>query len=123
MKPQYWKNPKPETVKKWIDNNKQLYSKEIKELSFIVEHGVKDNFTISMYNALVSGRKITDKMLDAIHNIIKRNTPKELSKKLEWQKILIEKGKTIAEIGLGNVKVAMEVDSNDALQYIRSLIS
>ena len=35
----------------------------------------------------------------------------------------IEKGKTIAEIGLGNVKVAMEVDSNDALQYIRSLIS
>ncbi len=52
MKPRYWKNPKPETVKKWIDNNNKLYSKEIKELQFIVEHGVKDNFTISMYNAM-----------------------------------------------------------------------
>ena len=98
MKPQYWKNPKPETVKKWIDNNKKLYPKEIKELSFIVEHGVKDNFTISMYNALVSGRKITDKMLDAIHNIIKRNTPAELSKKQEWQESVVPRLNVVKEM-------------------------
>ena len=98
MKPQYWKNPKPETVKKWIDNNKKLYSKEITELLFIVEHGVKDNFTISMYNALISGRKITDKMLIAIHNIIKRNTPKELAKKQEWQESVVPRLNVVKEM-------------------------
>jgi|TARA_Y100000034_G_scaffold1424_1_gene1772 hypothetical protein len=101
MKPRYWKNPKPETVKKWIDNNKKLYSKEIKELDFIIKSSEKDEFVLSMYNALVSGRKITDKMLEAIHNIIKRNTPKELNKKLEWQKIVIPK--------LNNVREMIEV--------------
>jgi hypothetical protein len=98
VKPQYWKNPKPETVKKWIDNNKKLYSKEITELLFIVEHGVKDNFTISMYNALISGRKITDKMLIAIHNIIKRNTPKELAKKQEWQESVVPRLNVVKEM-------------------------
>jgi hypothetical protein len=98
MKPRYWKNPKPETVKKWIDNNNKLYSKEIKELQFIVEHGVKDNFTISMYNALVSGRKITDKMLSAIHNIIKRNTPKELAKKQEWRESVVPRLNVVKEM-------------------------
>ncbi len=101
MRPYYWKNPKPETVKKWIETNMELYSKEIKELDFIILSSEKDEFILSMYNALVSGRKITDKMLEAIHNIIKRNTPKELNKKLEWQKIVIPK--------LNNVREMIEV--------------
>ena len=91
MRPHYWKNPKPETVKKWVDNNKKLYSKEIKELDFIILSNEKDEFILSMYNALVSGRKITDKMLKAIHNIIERNTPKELARKLEWKENVIPK--------------------------------
>ncbi len=95
MKPHYWKNPKPETVKKWIDTNKELYSKEIKELDFIIKSSEKDEFVISMYNALISGRKITDKMLSAIHNIIKRNTPKELAKKQEWRVLLDRQRKEV----------------------------
>ena len=91
MRPYYWKNPKPETVKKWIDTNKELYSKEIKELDFIIKSSEKDEFVLSMYNALVSGRKITDKMLNAIHNIIERNTPKELARKLEWKEKVLPK--------------------------------
>ena len=91
MKPHYWKNPKPETVKKWINDNEKLYSKEIKELDFIIKSSEKDEFVLSMYNALVSGRKITDKMLNAIHNIIKRNTPKELARKMEWRENVIPK--------------------------------
>ena len=91
MKPYYWKNPKPETVKKWIETNTELYSKEIKELDFIILSSEKDEFILSMYNALVSGRKITDKMLKAIHNIIERNTPIELARKLEWKENVIPK--------------------------------
>jgi len=91
MRPYYWKNPKPETVKKWIDTNTELYSKEIEDLDFIIKSSEKDEFVLSMYNALVSGRKITDKMLNAIHNIIKRNTPKELARKLEWKENVIPK--------------------------------
>ena len=28
----YYKKPNPETVKKWVENNKKLYGKEIKSL-------------------------------------------------------------------------------------------
>ena len=34
-----------------------------------------------MYQALVTGRKITPKMLDSINNIVKRNQPVEREKK------------------------------------------
>ncbi len=98
MRPYYWKNPKPETVKKWIETNMELYSKEIKELDFIILSSEKDEFILSMYNALISGRKITDKMLIAIHNIIKRNTPKELAKKQEWQESVVPRLNVVKEM-------------------------
>ena len=42
-----------------------------------------------MYVAIISGRKITPKMLKAIHNIMKRNSPEELEKKrLETERLL-----------------------------------
>ena len=62
MRPIYYKKPNPEKVQEWIANNKKLYSKEIKELKFIIETGEKNEFTFSMYNALITGRKITPKM-------------------------------------------------------------
>ena len=75
----YYKKPNPETVKKWVENNKKLYGKEIKSLKEIVAYNSKikkkDNFTSDMLIALLSGRKITAKMEDAINNIIKRNNP------------------------------------------------
>lgn len=84
----YYKKPNPETVKKWVENNRQLYSKEIKSLKEIVTYNSKsdkkDIFTADMLIAILSGRKITPKMENAIHNIIKRNDPKYRTKRLEW---------------------------------------
>jgi hypothetical protein len=80
------------TVKKSkekADYNKKTYNKEYKELKFLVETKKADDFTIDMYVAIISGRKITPKMLNAIHNIMKRSSPEELEKKrLETERLL-----------------------------------
>ena len=71
------------------DYNKKTYSKEYKELKFLVETKKADDFTISMYVAIITGRKITKKMLQSIHNVCKRNTQAELEKKrLETGRLL-----------------------------------
>ena len=68
--------------------NKKTYNKEYRELKFLVETKKADNFTVSMYVAIITGRKITKKMLQAIHNIIKRNSFSELEKKrLETERL------------------------------------
>ena len=77
-----------EETKKLIEFNKKTYNKEYKELKFLVETKKADNFTVSMYVAIISGRKITDKMLTSIHKIMKRNTPEEREKKrLETERL------------------------------------
>jgi hypothetical protein len=69
--------------------NKKTYNKEYKELKFLVETKKADDFTISMYVAIISGRKITKKMLQSIHKIIKRNSFTELEKKrLEIERLI-----------------------------------
>jgi hypothetical protein len=69
--------------------NKKTYNKEYKELKFLVETKKANDFIISMYVAIISGRKITPKMLKAIHNIMKTNSPAELEKKrLETVRLL-----------------------------------
>ena len=69
--------------------NKKTYNKEYKELKFLVETKKANDFIISMYVAIISGRKITPKMLKAIHNIMKTNSPAELEKKrLETERLL-----------------------------------
>ena len=69
--------------------NKKTYNKEYKELKFLVETKKANDFTISMYVAIISGRKITPKMLNAIHNIMKRSSPEELEKKrLETERLI-----------------------------------
>ena len=82
------------TVKKSkekADYNKKTYYKEYKELKFLVETKKADDFTIDMYVAIISGRKITPKMLNAIHNIMKRSSPEELEKKrLETVRLLFK---------------------------------
>ena len=71
-----------------IAYNKKTYSKEHRELKFIVDTTQADSFTIKMYVAIISGRKITDKMLTSIHKIMKRNTPEEREKKrLETERL------------------------------------
>ena len=69
--------------------NKKTYNKEYKELKFLVETKKANDFIISMYVAIISGRKITAKMLNAIHNIMKRSSPEELEKKrLETERLI-----------------------------------
>ena len=98
MRPRYYKKPNPEKVKEWIANNKKLYSEEIKELKFIVETGEKNEFTFSMYNALVSGRKITPKMLESIKRIIKSNSPEHRREREPWLNTVLPKMSEIKEL-------------------------
>ena len=62
----------------WVKHNKTKFKSEIKSLTEIINTQTKtgvsvNQFTADMLLALRSGRKITFKMEQAIHNIIKRN--------------------------------------------------
>ena len=71
------------------DYNKKTYSKEYKELKFLVETKKANDFTISMYVAIITGRTITKKMLQSIHKVIKINSPVEMEKKrLEIERLI-----------------------------------
>ena len=78
--------------------NKKTYNKEYRELKFLVETKKADDFTVNMYVAIITGRKITKKMLQAIHNIIKRNSFTELEKKRLETERLIGKTRLIREL-------------------------
>ena len=97
-KPTQYKKPNPEKVQEWIVNNKKLYSKEIRELLFIIETGEKNEFILSMYNALVSGRKITTKMEESINKIIKSNSPEHRRKRESWLNAVLPKMNGIKEL-------------------------
>ena len=82
--------------KKWIEHNKKEFGVQIIELKKIIENqiraaGKSDEFTSDMLVALVSGRKITPKMEEAINNIIKRNSPEEQFKRDEWLQSVLPK--------------------------------
>ena len=83
-------------MNKWIEHNSKLYGDEIKSMkeiinSQVIAAGQSDEFTSNMLVALTSGRKITPKMLVAIHKIIKANSPDELVKRREWVEKVIPK--------------------------------
>ena len=82
--------------KKWIEHNKKEFGVQIIALKEIINKqvegcGKSDEFTSDMLVALVSGRKITPKMENAINNIIKRNTPEEQFKRDEWVEKVVPK--------------------------------
>ncbi len=72
----YYKKPK--TDSKLIKENTEKYSKQIKQLNHIInddDYYTNDgyfDFIKNMYNALVSGRKISVKMESAIQGIISK---------------------------------------------------
>ena len=73
--------------KKWVEHNKKEYGVQIIELKKIIESQVKDGgkaneFTSDMLVAIVSGRKITEKMQNAINGIIKKESP---DLKFKWE--------------------------------------
>ena len=80
----------------WAEKNKQEYGVQIIELKKIIERqvldsGSSDEFASDMYVALVSGRKITEKMEAAIDRIIKAYSPDEILKREEWVNKVVPK--------------------------------
>ena len=89
-------------MNKWIDHNKKEYGVQIVELKKIIERqvldsGNSDEFTSDMYVALISGRKITEKMAAAIDRLIKANSPEELFKREEWVNRVVPKLMMVSE--------------------------
>ena len=89
--------------KKWIEHNKKEFGVEIIELKKIISEQVRnggksDEFTSDMLVALVSGRKITEKMKAAIDRIIKANQPDELYKRAEWVNKVVPKLMMVTEM-------------------------
>ena len=86
----------PKYSNKWVEHNKKEFGVQIIALKEIINKqvegcGKSDEFTSDMLVALVSGRKITPKMENAINNIIKRNTPEEQFKRDEWVATVLPK--------------------------------
>ena len=82
--------------KKWIEHNKKEFGVEIIELKKIISEQVRnggksDEFISDMVVALVTGRKITPKMKEAIDNIIKRNSPEEQFRRDDWLQTVLPK--------------------------------
>ena len=89
--------------KKWVERNKKEFGVQITELKKIINNQVKtcgssDEFTSNMLVALVSGRKITTKMENAINNIVKRNSPEEQFKRDEWVQKVVPKIMMVKEM-------------------------
>ena len=83
-------------LNKWAEHNKKEFGVQIVTLKKIINEQVKacgksDEFTSDMLVALISGRKITEKMSNAIDNIIKRNSPEEQFKRDEWVEKVVPK--------------------------------
>jgi len=94
---------KPTNSNKWIEHNKKEFGVQIIALKEIINNqvvatGNSDTFTSDMLVALVSGRKITPKMENAIDNIIKRNTPEEQFKRDEWVEKVVPKMMMVKEM-------------------------
>ena len=65
----YFKKPKPETIAERILENKSKYKFQIVELKKVLNDNDQTKFVRDMYQALVTGRKITPKMEKAINGI------------------------------------------------------
>ena len=80
----------------WVKHNKTKYKSEINSLTEIINTQTKtgvsvNQFTADMLLAMRSGRKITNKMEQAIHNIIKRNQPEFIETRNKWVASVVPK--------------------------------
>ena len=111
--------------KKWIEHNKKEYGVQIIALKEIINKqvegcGKSDEFTSDMLVALISGRKITPKMENAINKIIKRNSPEEQFKRDEWVEKVVPKLMMVNEmISNTNWKEGYKADT---YRFMNSLI-
>ena len=84
----YYNKPKPETILKNKENNKKLYSKEIKWCQDNLVSISGDKFLRDMYSILITGkRKMTPKMIESVQRAMV--SPKyDKVKQIEAQKKL-----------------------------------
>ena len=80
----------------WVKHNAEKYKSEIKSLVEIINTQTKagipvNKFTADMLLAMRSGRRITDKMEQAINNIIKRNQPEFIETRNKWVMSVVPK--------------------------------
>ena len=113
-------------LNKWAEHNKKEFGVQIVTLKKIINEQVKscgksDEFTSDMLVALISGRKITPKMEDAINNIIKRNSPEEQFKRDEWVEKVVPKMIMVKEM-ISQTDWTEGYRSN-SYQFINSIIS
>ena len=109
----------------YIEKNKKEYGVQIVELKKIIERqvldtGSSDEFTSNMYVALMSGRKITEKMETAINRIIKVNSPDEMLKREEWVNKVVPKLMMVEDL-IGNTSWTEDYKVNTK-RFISSLI-
>ena len=110
---------------KWVEKNKKEYGVQIVELKKIIERqvldtGSSDEFTSNMYVALMSGRKITEKMEDAINRIIKVNSPDEMLKREEWVNKVVPKLMMVEDL-IGNTSWTEDYKVNTK-RFVSSLV-
>ena len=99
----FYRKPKPETMKKNRETNREIYSEEMKWCKDHMEE-IKDNkFLMDMYMILVSGsRKMTPKMIgavqkamtnpmyDKVKRIERMDKIQPILEKIEFIRILVE---------------------------------
>ena len=112
--------------KKWIEHNKKEYGVQIIELKKIIESQVRDGgkaneFTSDMLVALVSGRKITTKMQNAINGIIRKESPEQKFKRDSWLQSVLPKLMMVRE-QIDNTNWSKQYKIN-SLNFIDSIIA
>ena len=86
----------------------------------VLDTGSSDEFTSNMYVALMSGRKITEKMETAINRIIKVNSPDEMLKREEWVNKVVPKLMMVEDL-IGNTSWTEDYKVNTK-RFVSSLI-
>ena len=97
----FYRKPKPETMKKNRETNKELYSKEIDWCKEHLEY-IRDNkFLVEMYTILISGsRKMSPKMIGAVQKAMTNPMYDPIKRIEETQKMqpIIEKINRVWEL-------------------------
>ena len=88
-------------MSRYVEHNKKMYGRRIQQLdhilkdnTFLVDGGYR-NFIVSMYKALVSGRRITPKMESSITKVVKNYAkhinPEHQKNRVEYIETTLEK--------------------------------
>ena len=124
----YYRKPKPETQLNNREENKKLYSTEIKWLKENLNLLKDDKFMIDMYTILITGsRKMTPKMIEAVRKNM--NSPQydtvQMIERQEKIKPILEKINMVLELvkEVDEGKDPYYVANYSALSFVTSIMS